>query len=103
MCAYYMSMGMTYEEYWFGSNDMLRHYRSAYLLKCQAENQKMWLQGLYMQQAIASCLDKKAKYPQEPIDCIPKTSEQIKMEEASKREKIIKALNNIALIYGDKK
>ena len=41
-------------------------------------------QGLYVQQAIASCFDKKAKYPKKPLSI--EAEEKKRLEEMSEKE-----------------
>ena len=51
-CAYYMAMGMTYEEYWDGDNLLPRYYREMYNIKRDRDNYNMWLQGVYFYEAL---------------------------------------------------
>lgn len=51
-CAYYMSIGMTYSEYWDGDAMMPRFYREAEELRRRRENYNAWLQGAYVYEAI---------------------------------------------------
>ena len=48
----YMVMGMTPEEYWKGDPMLLRAYRKAYELKRERRNEELWLQGMYIYEAI---------------------------------------------------
>lgn len=64
---YYLAIGMTYELYWDGKPELVVPYRKADLLRQQRSNNDAWLQGVYFRMAVASTLDKKAKYPKEPM------------------------------------
>lgn len=64
---YYLSLGMTYELYWDGRPELAVSYRKADILRQKRSNNDAWLQGVYFRLAIASTLDKKAKYPKEPF------------------------------------
>ena len=64
---YYLAIGMTYELYWDGKPELAALYRKADLLRQQRSNNDAWLQGVYFRMAVASTLDKKAKYPQQPM------------------------------------
>lgn len=68
LCADYMLMGMTYDDYWNGDPDMKPHYRKAYKLKQRADNAQAHLQGLYIYHALcyASPMFNTLK-PQEPM------------------------------------
>ena len=70
VCPEYMAMGMSYDEFWNGSNDAPRMYRTAYRRQRERANEDAWLHGLYVQQAIAACFSDKKKpvrYPDKPI------------------------------------
>lgn len=51
-CAYYISLGMTYTDYWDGDPMMPRFYRKAEELRRRRENYNAWLQGAYVYEAI---------------------------------------------------
>jgi len=52
LCGYYMSIGMSFHEYWDGDNTMVKYYRKADGLKLERENMLRWLQGRYVYEAI---------------------------------------------------
>lgn len=90
-CSYYMSIGMTYDEYWYGEAERVKYYRDAHILKNKARNQEMWIQGMYFISSITVALDtkKKAKYPAEPLDIFPKTEAEKKADVEKERRKVI--------------
>lgn len=47
-----MSIGMTYDEFWCGDVSMVRAYRKAQELRDRRRNQELWLQGMYVYEAI---------------------------------------------------
>lgn len=47
-----MSIGMTYSEFWDGSVDLVRAYRKADELRRRRENETLWLQGMYIYEAL---------------------------------------------------
>ena len=49
---YYLSIGMSADEYWNGDCMLVKAYREAYKYKREMENQRLWLQGLYVYEAI---------------------------------------------------
>lgn len=49
---YYLSIGMTCEEYWEGDSALPIFYRKAQKLRDDVENQKAWLQGMYFYEAL---------------------------------------------------
>ncbi len=51
-CPYYLSIGMTWNQFWYGDAEMVRAYRKAQSIKNERENQQMWMQGLYTYKAL---------------------------------------------------
>lgn len=78
LCPLYMSLGMTYEQYWDGDASMTVMFRKAHDLKQEQENQRLWLQGAYFYEAllcVAPALRlvkprKPAPYRSEPIPLV---------------------------------
>jgi len=67
MCPYYMCYGMSYEEFWHLPIERLEFYWQKNQFDIERRNQEMWMQGLYIRIAVASCLDgRKFKYPDRP-------------------------------------
>ena len=52
MFPYYLSIGMTYEQYWEGDCTLTKYYRKAEELRNEKRNQELWLQGMYIYEAI---------------------------------------------------
>ena len=90
-CPYYMAIGMSYDEFWYKEADRVKAYREAHLLKNKEDNEKMWISGMYMINAIQKALDSKgkAKYPEKPFDIFPKTEAEKKEEAEKERRKVI--------------
>ncbi len=71
-----MSIGMPYEEYWYGSPYLVGIYKKAFELQKINENQKLWLQGLYNYKAFSAVIENfayglngcKGKRPEPYID-----------------------------------
>ena len=51
-CPYYMSYGMSFEEYWYGDPYLAKFYREAYKLKMRYDDVFMWKQGMYIYEAL---------------------------------------------------
>lgn len=47
-----MSIGMSYEAFWDGDVDMVKMYREAAELRDKRRNQELWLQGMYIYEAL---------------------------------------------------
>lgn len=92
---FYLSIGMTPEMYWDGDATLSKFYRKAYELKRERKNEEMWLQGLYIYEALldsapvlnAFCkTHKPLPYRSEPI---PLTEDEvIEMREKEEERKL---------------
>ena len=103
-----MAFGMSYEEFWHGSPILCEFYRKKHLLEIEQRNQEMWLQGLYIFDAVAvavsNCFSKhKQKYLSEPIRIIPKTEDELQAEKEETRRKMVERLNQFAKEFNKKK
>ncbi len=73
---YYLSIGMSCDEYWNGDPWLAKAYRKAEELKLEKMNQRLWLQGMYVYDAICCASPilhafakkgtKAVPYPKEP-------------------------------------
>lgn len=80
-----MSMGMTPEQFWDGDYEYAKHYKKAFELRRELENEAMWIQGMYFCDAVLHALHgRKAKYPLEPYSL--KTEISKKREEAKQEQ-----------------
>lgn len=50
---YYLSIGMTEEQYWDKDCNLVKYYRESYEIKTERMNQEAWLQGMYFYDALA--------------------------------------------------
>ena len=49
---YYLSIGMTPEQYWEGDCTLVKYYREAEEIRNDRRNQELWLQGMYIYEAL---------------------------------------------------
>ena len=49
---FYLSIGMTAEQYWEGDPSLPKYYRKAYELQRKRKNEELWLQGMYIYEAL---------------------------------------------------
>ena len=96
LCPYAMAWGMSWREFWFESLDRLHDYWQANQFSIERRNQELWLQGIYIHAAIASCLDSKgrAKYPKEPYRITEMTDAEREVENQRKIERLREILNS---------
>lgn len=86
----FLALGMTYELYWDGDNDLPRAYLEAEKIRDRKKNQWLWLQGMYVYDAVGRLIPafkfgvknpKAEQYPREPY---PITKEEIEEREKKK-------------------
>lgn len=103
-CAYYMSIGVPYDEFWYGDACKLKYYVEAYRLKKKMANEKLWLQGMYNYEAFSVTLangfkDKKSskvyKYAEKPYQVVPLTEREQAIEDEKKKKNLIRSLSAI--------
>lgn len=88
-----MSIGMTYDEFWNQDVALVRVYRKADELRRRRQNDALWMQGLYIRDALLSTVgnmfsDKNAtpiEYPNEPY---PITADQVAEKKEAERRKM---------------
>ena len=49
---YYLAIGMTYEQFWNGDCTLTKYYRKADEIKKERRNEELWLQGMYIYEAL---------------------------------------------------
>ena len=87
-----MSIGMSYDEFWNQDVALVRAYRKADDLRRQRQNDMMWLQGIYMRDALLCTVGNMFsgngatpnEYPKEPY---PVTEAQITKQREAERRK----------------
>lgn len=93
---YYLSIGMSAEEYWNGDYRLAKAYRKADELRLQRANQLRWLQGMYIYEAVGNLspilgfnlsTDRRDHTPKKYRDTpIPITREEIKAQAEKQRK-----------------
>ena len=53
---YYLSIGMTYDQYWHEDVDLVVYYRKAEKHRRNKQNTEAWLQGMYIYDAIGTVI-----------------------------------------------
>lgn len=64
---FYLSIGVDEERFWISSPKDLEPYKKAFEKRQEYDNYLAWVQGLYIQNAVASIMSKKVKYPKKPF------------------------------------
>ncbi len=95
---YYLSLGMSYDEYWYGDPTLVVAYRKAEDMRTHRRNWEMWMNGRYTYDAIASMIPslqllkprEPLAYTQEPYPLTKKEyEERMEREEKKKQEEIM--------------
>jgi hypothetical protein len=92
---YYLAIGMTPEQYWDGDCTLPKYYRKAEELRNEKRNQELWLQGMYIYEAlcdVSPILHAFAKKGTKPAPYSAKpyalTEKQIEQDEEEKQRKL---------------
>lgn len=97
---FYLSIGMTWDEFWNDDVDKAKYYRKAFELKRRYDNENNWRLGAYFLQAINvafSDSNSHATYMDEPFPLTQKEAEeQAQREEIRKAKEMQKAFLKMA-------
>jgi len=113
---FYISIGMTPAEFWYGDVELARAYRKAYEYKKEQWNTQAWLNGLYVYDALlraspilrdfAKKGTKPMPYRDKPVE-ITTSKEQEKQREINKgkelQDKMVKAFERFNAGFRKKK
>ena len=113
LCSYYMSIGVSCNDYWYGDYSFLPFYEQAYEAEIEETEYRAWLYGRYVYEAVG-CLapilhafakkgTKPINYPEEPhpatnrqLERLNKKKEALAAADEEKRQiSIIKALTGV--------
>lgn len=88
---------MTWDSFWFEDISRLPFYWQKHQFDVEARNQELWMQGIYMQEAIAAVLDTKhqVKYPDKPHRVTEMTDAEKQAENQRKVERMREQLMEI--------
>lgn len=84
---YYLSIGMTSEEYWDGDPSLVASYRKAHDIMTHRKNTEMWFNGRYIYEAMCCLIPShQLLKPKPPLD-YPKEPFPITEQDVKEREK----------------
>lgn len=84
---YYLSIGMTYEQFWEGQPSLTVHYRKANELKRERQNLEAWLQGYYVYEAIGAFVEILPAFPKKGAKPHPYLEEPLPIGEKASKER----------------
>lgn len=93
---YYLSIGMSWEQYWEQDVCMVKYFREADEIRKRRINEQLWLQGMYVYNAIVAVSPVLVPFAKNPKPQ-PYTKEPFpitkQMQEEKEKERYIKMLN----------
>ena len=101
LCGYYMSLGMSFHDYWDGDSTMTRYYRESSDFKLEQKNMSLWLLGFYIYEAVLDAspvlnsMSKRKKpfpYRESPIPLTKRAKEGAKTDAGRKSLESIKGM-----------
>ena len=99
LCPMYMSMGMSYAEFWDGDAELVKPYRRAHELRIRHTNWEAWLMGLYVYEGFSIAYSnawskERSDYPTKPH---PLTEKEVREErEAEQRMRMEKLFGYVS-------
>lgn len=84
---YFLSIGMTYEQFWYKNPHLVRDYTRAEELRTKKKNQELWLQGYYVYNAIGAFAEILPAFPRKGAKIHPYLEEPASLTEAEARQR----------------
>lgn len=84
---FYLSIGMTYEQFWEGQPSLTADYRKAHNMIQKRRNQEAWRQGLYIYNAIGAFAEILPAFPKKGAKIQPYMEEPLPISEEDVRER----------------
>lgn len=111
LCIYYMAIGVSYDDFWYGDYCALKYYEDVYLQKRKVHNEEMWMQGAYVHHSLGVSLhnafrktgQQPEEYMKKPIEFFPKTKEEEEAEAEAIRQRVIDNLNALKRAWDAKR
>lgn len=97
-CSYYLSIGMTWEQYWDGDVWMVKAFREADKLRMERMNGRSHLMGMYVYEALCDVSPllhafakkgtKPLPYPDAPYEIFPKKESRQEQKDREEAERL---------------
>ena len=101
---FYLSIGMTPEQYWNEDCCLVKYYREAFKLQRERDNERLWLQGMYVYEALCDVSPvlrafakkgtKPIEYPTQPYAITKEEIERRRVEKEKAKYEQMKARTN---------
>ncbi len=80
LAPYYLSIGMTLDEYWNGRPELVLTYFRAECIRIRRVQREAWMSGIYTMRGVSALFSKQSEYPREPIPVLLEDVERQKKE-----------------------
>lgn len=105
---FYLSIGMTYQQYWCENVWLAWYYREANKITIERKNNEMWLQGLYIYSAVGAVVgnalrkkgSKALDYIEKPIRITPLSEEEKLAQIEQERKKAVAFFSALSIKSG---
>lgn len=87
LCPYYMALGMTYDQFWRDDFSIVKYFKKMDEISRERENQKLWLQGYYIYQAIGSYAEIIPAFPKKGAKVYPYVEEPLPITKIAQEER----------------
>ena len=105
VCPYYLSIGMTYDQFWYGDPCMVRAFRRADKMRWENLNAQAWLQGKYNFAAVSLAMSNafskgnRKDYLSKPFELSgrdeDKTEEELELEREQAKDEVRRQLRRM--------
>ena len=99
-----MAMGVSYDEFWNGDYTKLKYYVEAYKQRLKDRNTELWLQGVYVYEAVNVALYNLNKKKSAPMEHYTKEPHKIfpptKQEEEEEKKKMVEDFRAALMAFG---
>ena len=85
---YYLSIGMTYDQFWNDDVNLAKYYRQADELRIERKNQELWLQGLYIYEALCDTAPILQAFAKKGTKARPYTEQPYPITERQRRQEL---------------
>lgn len=105
-----LAIGVDYNLFWSLNPKRLKPFLEANKLKLKQQNEFMWLQGMYIFDAVSVAIynnfkdkgKKSMEYLQEPLEIFKPTPEEMEARAERERQKVIAFFNNLERQFKNK-
>lgn len=91
LAPYYLSIGMSLEEYWNGDAALVLTYFQAELCRAHRKQRELWYSGIYLHRAVAACFSGEAEYFDEPLPVTLEDAERQNRRRQASAQALIEA------------